>query len=39
MIAINVELGFRAIDSWRSWEVPVASMLGTAGATEPAAQS
>jgi GNAT superfamily N-acetyltransferase len=39
MVAINVELGFRAVDRWRSWELPVASMLGTAGAAEPAAQS
>jgi GNAT superfamily N-acetyltransferase len=27
MIAINAELGFQVIDHWRSWELPVASVL------------
>ncbi len=35
MIAINAELGFRVIDHWLSWELPVASVL----APQAAAQS
>jgi hypothetical protein len=27
MIAINAELGFQVIDHWRSWELPIASVL------------
>jgi GNAT superfamily N-acetyltransferase len=35
MIAINAELGFRVIDHWLSWELPVASVLAPQAATRP----